>query len=379
MLIIKSKSRVSLSLVLLLICLCMSVSSVSAESSINKDGNRIKNVIENYYSDSYEMWMDLKVGNLSKYLDFESIQCYNKVIALEENIEKWKYGIEEYHSKDFREKHDIFFEYDSIEIMDNTAIVKVNLSGETKGQPAYPFFVALGENTFILKKKGSNWLINEHEYSNIYFYEKSKSEKISYDIAKLRKEIDKYQEEVKKDELLDEIVRVYPSTDYYYSNSRAVQYANEFVENNNSYFYTAGSDCTNFVSQCVSYGFGSTTNYSTSTSYRMVSGTYSTGWFGGSGGGSGPWESVDDHWDYMTSSKTNENGPRVAVTSWSSLPSGGIMQIDFDSDGDYDHSVICVDRSTEKFAQHSFNRYAYYYQYVGDKRFYKPSYFRVYE
>ncbi len=111
----------------------------------------------------------------------------------------------------------------------------------------------------------------------------------------------------------------------------------------------------------------------------MVSGSYSSGWFAGSGEGSGPWEGVTNHWNYMVSSKTDQEGPRVSQTTWANLKNGGVMQIDFDSDGEYTHSVICVDKSNEKFAQHTSNIYRYYDDYGGTKRFYNPTYFRVYD
>ncbi|WP_200800521.1 hypothetical protein [Proteiniborus sp. DW1] len=52
------------------------------------------------------------------------------------------------------------------------------------------------------------------------------------------------------------------------------------------------------------------------------------------------------------------------------------MQIDFDTDGDYDHTVILVDKGALKFAQHSSNGYRYFSGYIGSKRYFNPSYFR---
>lgn len=383
MLILKNRYKISFSLVVLLICSLISSSFVFAETSLDKESADVQKIIENYYSESYKMWMDLKAGDLSKYLDLESIQSYNKAVALEENIQRWKYNIEKNYPKDFRERHDIFFDYISVKITGDTAIVKVNLSGETVGMPAYPFFVSLGENIFLLNKKNNSWLISEHEYNDLYFYERSKSEKISYNINELRNQIDEINKKIIKNDIMsnnDNIgIESFPHTDYSFNSSRAVAYANQFVNNANSYFYEVSSDCTNFVSQAISYGFGSGTSYSSSSSYRMVSGSYSCGWFGGSHGGSGPWEGVGNHWNYMTSSKVNEEGPRVTITSWSSLPTGGVMQLDFNSNGTYTHSVICVDKSTEKFAQHSQNGYRYLTQYgSSSKRFYRANYFRVY-
>ena len=81
----------------------------------------------------------------------------------------------------------------------------------------------------------------------------------------------------------DYSVNANPYTSYAYSKTRAVNYAMEFYNRRNSYFYSTSRNCTNFVSQCVSYGFGSTTGYTTSTSYRMRNNNnISTGWFAGS-------------------------------------------------------------------------------------------------
>lgn len=92
------------------------------------------------------------------------------------------------------------------------------------------------------------------------------------------------------------------ASSYYYSGARGAAYANKYVSNANSYFYSTGSDCTNFVSQCIWAGYGGwTATMSTSTmqsnisnKVRMVSGT----WYAGSGGGSSAWESVNALWNF---------------------------------------------------------------------------------
>ena len=154
----------------------------------------------------------------------------------------------------------------------------------------------------------------------------------------------------------------------------------QFYNGYNSYFYYVnGNDCTNFVSQCVAYGFGNTTSYTSASSYRMYNnGNATTGWFAGSGGGSSPWESVNAHWTYMRSAKTNTDGPRTSQLSQSSVGLGDVMQIDFDNDGDYDHSVICVNTSPLRFAQHTSGTIKSINDYEGVKRFYRPTSYRMY-
>lgn len=151
---------------------------------------QIRSTIEGYYKASYDMWWNLKAGDLSKYLDLSSIQCYNKTVVLEENIERWKYSIEKGYYKGQRERHEIFYHYDYIKINRNEAQVKVNLSGDYNKKPIFPFFVS-GENIFKLKKVNGRWLIYSHEYNDNYFYERSVTEKLEFDINKVREEVDR--------------------------------------------------------------------------------------------------------------------------------------------------------------------------------------------
>lgn len=177
------------------------------------------------------------------------------------------------------------------------------ISPEDNEGAAYPFFVQFGENTFQMVKKDGKWLISEHDYDDVTLYEESKTKKITYDVASLHEMIDEEYcytpaEIIDADVTDRHLLRSNPYEDYSYSPSRAVAYANAFFEGSNPYFYSASADCTNFVSQCVSYGFGAMSDYSSSSSYRMVSGsTYTSGWYTGSQS----WEQVPAHWNYMLS------------------------------------------------------------------------------
>lgn len=151
----------------------------------------IKQTIEGYYAQSLDMWMNLTMGDLSEYLDLESAQTYNKTIVLEELIERWKHALKRGYTEDRREKHKIYFRFDSIEITDDTAEVKVVLTGETSGMPTYPLFVNFGENTYRLRRIDDRWLIYEHTYISKFLYERSKTEKLELDIEKIQQEVDK--------------------------------------------------------------------------------------------------------------------------------------------------------------------------------------------
>lgn len=163
-----------------------------------------------------------------------------------------------------------------------------------------------------------------------------------------------------------------------------MSYANKYLTSRNSTFYNYNGsswDCTNFVSQCISYGFGSGSSMTSLSSFRMENGSsYSTGWYAHGNGGSKNWEQVNSLWSYITASKsTLDEGARANIVSLSNLNEGGIMQLDFQNDSDFDHSLILVDDSTQKYAQHQSDTYRYYSDFSGyTKRFFNPSYFRQY-
>jgi hypothetical protein len=359
-------------IVIVTFILCLSLNT-NVYAASNSSGNAAySNIVVNYYDVAYDIYLSMQMQDLSGVLDMSSVQNQNFVDALEANTITWKHSIQQGYTKDVRERYPLYFEFKKIDKVGDTVFLTVNISGDST--EAYPPFVAFGENKFILKQSKGNWLITQHDYNDVVLFEQSKTEKKDFQLDKVRIKVDEQNAQTMTLMIPNEDVGILsnPYTDYTYSTSRAVQYANNFVVSRNTYFYDAGLDCTNFISQCVSYGFGSTTSYSSSSSYRMVPGT----WSAGSGGGYPAWEIVSSHWSYMISSKTGLNGPRVGTRTWSTLSNGGVMQIDFTSNGTYDHTVICVDKANQKFAQHTDNGYRYYNDYTGSKRFYQPSYFR---
>jgi|GEM_PF-6122598 hypothetical protein len=144
-----------------------------------------------------------------------------------------------------------------------------------------------------------------------------------------------------------------------YQRQLAVTYANDYVYNNNSYFYNAnvaGGDCTNFVSQAIRAGFYGTNSGISSRKImdHHPSYDYSTGWYAGSGGGSSAWENNGAFFSYITNHSRNI-GPIGEVISKSQMQNGDVMQMGYGTS--YVHTVILVDRVNWKFAQHTTNRY----------------------
>ncbi|EOC99283.1 amidase domain-containing protein [Caldisalinibacter kiritimatiensis] len=375
------------------IVLCITllfINTFSMASTLNNE-DTIKDTIESFYNTQYDSYLEMKYKDITPYLDMSKIQNRNKVIALKTLAIRRKYIDEKGYGYVEKRRFPLTFNYKSIDIKNDYAkvILEINLDK----QQAYPPFISSGENIFYLKKYNDTWKIIEHDYIGLKMFESSKVklllEKKKDELFKtIDKEyaIDKTKEykNYNEDEEQSEVgVLSLPAENHYYSSSRGVYYANKYVINGNIKFYeasTSGGDCTNFASQVLWYGFGANdTTEDIANKEMMVSGsTYSEGWYAGSGGGSRNWESVNYFWNYMTGYKSIDTpGPRVSVvSSVSSLNEGGIMQIDFESDSDYDHTVILVDEDTLKFAQHSPNKYYYYSDYSGSKRFFNPSYFR---
>ncbi len=82
-----------------------------------------------------------------------------------------------------------------------------------------------------------------------------------------------------------------------------VNYAETWWNGHNPAYYTATSDCANFVSQCLKAGY-----------VPFISGNYSTGWYADTGGGTAAWEivsSADTFWQ-------NQSVTRYSVTANSS-------------------------------------------------------------
>lgn len=120
--------------------------------------------------------------------------------------------------------------------------------------------------------------------------------------------------QTERDEIIEDSQDVVPyAASYYYSGARGAAYANKYAANKNTYFYDAGSDCTNFVSQCIWAGYGgwnatmsaSTMQSNISSKVRMVQGI----WFAGSGGGASAWENVNALWNFAVGN--SGKGPKA--------------------------------------------------------------------
>lgn len=181
-----------------------------------------------------------------------------------------------------------------------------------------------------------------------------------------------------------------------YDANKAVNYSDCYALTENSLFYEADKDCTNFVSQCVWAGYGGWVNgdetanaQNIAAHYRMYhhnnSDWYTTSWFAHKNGGSSPWESATSHGNFALGNTGSGLGPfglgsttAVLYSNYdaSSIQRGDVVQLGR-SANDIRHSVIVrtAGSSFENIFVNSHN--SKHYNYPLSKYFETYSYIRV--
>ena len=118
-----------------------------------------------------------------------------------------------------------------------------------------------------------------------------------------------------------------------YNREKAVAYAHRWAFSRNPQFYDfqyLGGDCTNFASQVIYAGCG-VMNY-----------TQVYGWYYISLNNRAPaWTGVNELFSFLINNRGV--GPHGEITELSNISPGDIIQLDFDGDGEFDHSPVVVD------------------------------------
>ena len=119
-----------------------------------------------------------------------------------------------------------------------------------------------------------------------------------------------------------------------YNRERAVRYARRWAYSFNPLFYNfsdIGGDCTNFASQCLFAG-GLPMNF-----------TPNFGWYYLNVNNRSPsWTGVNELYEFLINN--DGVGPKAVEVDLSEIEDADLIQLDFDSDGDFDHTPIVVDR-----------------------------------
>ncbi|MBC8546759.1 amidase domain-containing protein [Clostridiaceae bacterium NSJ-31] len=240
---------------------------------------------------------------------------------------------------------------------DYDEVYHFRISGE-EGRAYPPTFAVNAQHTVFLKREGGIWKIIRHYYPgsvrSLRFAGELTLPSEEEMLAELKLEFSSAQ--------AAQAVATPPGAAPYNAEA-AVDYANRYMAKSNSEFYHIGDwqgNCQNFVSQALSHGFGD-----------EMTGE----WFGGSGGGSAAWESVNSFWRFAV-----ENGGMggQVVPSIASAQAGDVMQTRTKGAGDedeYNHILIVTDGERLLLAQNSPACLVYYSDLVNvQTRIFRPCY-----
>lgn len=326
--------------------------------------------IEEYIEQQYLAYSKLEYTDLSYFLDMDQVRNQNCLIWLKMLIQRRRLLKENGLCYVDTKKYNYKITYQSKPVDNRMTYWKeagIKMNGETfvhftiKGQTGkvYPPFMALNtQHTVRMRKIDGVWKITFHYYpgSPRKFSPSSAitlpSEKQM--LADLKKEFKSSSGSSSKRKA--EI----PEGAFAYDGERAAGYAKRYTESRNPNFYTIGDwmgNCANFTSQCLWYGFGSSSG---------KNGYMAKNWTGTRGGGTAAWENVRYFWSYATASyKEDEQGIRSEVVKTvADLKLGGILQTkNIRKKGeeiDFGHSYILVDEDKLLLSQNSPDCYMYY-------------------
>ncbi len=358
-----------------------------AERSEQTDSDLVKTTISGYFNRYYHSYVD---GNLATFGD---IMENNDNIATYQALYEKNFA----YTKTIHDgcsSYDARLDFTRVKIDGKSAKADVIMSVDYyyKGEniPAgpsnikYVFELGLFDGVWKITKIDSDNIENASFQEEIEKEEaedegiKDKKDAIEIVKKKYMNDINKLHNEIKKQEsqkntrtLNANLSAAAVSVSYSATNGRA--YALRFAELEVPWFYDAGANCTNFVSQCIWAGCGgyvvgndTLSKNNMNNKVRMVPGTISTGWFAGTGGGAANWESVTKLWSYVTSSKTtgpvgtgyNNNSLYTNMTP-SQIKKGNVLQVADPINPTYHHSVYVVTEGTTwsaiRVAQHTGN------------------------
>ena len=330
------------------------------------DEEKIKAAIDAYFTTRYEGQKSLTMQDFSSLLENNSLEWVQK--------EQDKRDIELYIATLFDlsyVKYEFTLDYDSIEIKDNTAIVKLRESHTVVFRALAPDTSQMFNlpHTITLHNAEKAWVMYQDEYQD-----ELSSQLQSMSVEEIKKVVD---ENFKNQEKNSESAVQQPTgnvqalelTTYSYNRNAAVNYANIFSSSYNTDWYnTYPGDCTNYGSQVIYAGIwqapparsGMSTgrNWYLDWYYDFFPRDYS-----------GAWGVVDYQHSFLNGNYWNL-GPYGYDTVVCSLLPGDIVQLkNANPDAaEWDHEGIVVWKSTTgscsslssyKVNAHTIDRYQY--------------------
>ena len=344
-----------------------SLEAINKTNYGNEDYQLPETVVSEYYRCLNDIYCGASVEKLYHYLDMEFVQNRNVVIAMKSLLYSRKY-MEQFGQVIDKSNTPYEITFLSCKYASDD-LCYVNIIMNLKKKVVYPTFLAQGEETFVLKQTVNGWKIIKHNWVGMPIFELSEEEELSYSPERIEKnlqsviygkrETEELSDEVLKEALNDVLLRNPTAVIVHtYNPVYGVSYAVDTAATPNPLFQycyqvdTYGNqtpaDCTDFASQCVSYGFRNGGNRSVLGSYQY---TYS--WYPNTSNywaNSLSWMSVVDFYNYMTYNAML-NYYLVYSNVLSSYQSGCVVQ--FYSTYWSHTAIVYTNGSTAYIAQHS--------------------------
>jgi hypothetical protein len=204
-----------------------------------------------------------------------------------------------------------------------------------------------GFRSGLSKRKAAEIVANEYmERIN-----KNKTERSTRLKEFLKEQADRAEQENEKNVKGTGYIEFDNSISNSYEVGTGVYYAMKFAEApfSERFFYTAKSDCTNFVSQCIWAAYGGFSKGDSVQVETNIKNKYkmTSQWYGNTGGGTAPWESVERLYAYLAKVKelmgvkVSINNANKAANSLepSTINPGDVLQFRRGGSGSYTHSA----------------------------------------
>ncbi|WP_139905721.1 amidase domain-containing protein [Clostridium thermarum] len=205
----------------------------------------------------------------------------------------------------------------------------------------------MGFRSGLSKRKATDIVANEY-IEEIY---RNKAEKAGRFEQFFKKKADRVEDEGEKGIKGTGYINFDNSKSASYEVGRGGYYALKFAEAplSERLFYTAKSDCTNFVSQCIWAAYGGYVIGDDIQVVKNIRNRYrmTPQWHGNSGGGTPPWENVERLHAYLSGIKelmgvkvyiNNANKPAISLEP-STINPGDALQFRRGKSGSYTHSA----------------------------------------
>ena len=259
-----------------------------------EEKDAVNYTITEFYEALVRAYQGENSENVAQCMDMNEIQSQNVITALECISFSQQYMEKEYNIVEEQEEYPYTIEFRSTEPISDDEY-KVVIFMDLEERRTYPPFISEEEQVFYLRNINNNWKIYRHDWSGIGIFEVYTDQIYEFDQEQRKAQLDQIaswqaaSERVEPAEttiqsntgvqsvvLPDDPPDGPPAGVYNYNPVHGVSYAVDLATSTNSLFYnfnSYGGDCTNFVSQCVSYGLHNGGNRHSPSSYY-----YSNAW-----------------------------------------------------------------------------------------------------